>query len=326
VGKNSRSKRQGPPKRLVPAAGSSLEDAADLAGKRCSAYVKDVHQRYPGGLGLMHQMAAMNGDPAVGRWPDWCWVPMGAAYRVVSGGGSSRVTTQAADIGRVAALAAWRLTKGVYRLENDRLLAASVDRVWESKGVPADLRVDRDRYLGGLPQHCVYVAFPAADQPSAQPLPLGVFIHLEHDLNNGRPELRYLLDLDGTWEGLMPGWVALDRLTLDAAARESINQQVAPDIAALLPAAARALLPDGRTAEQDDAAIKLGRLLTVAVWPVAEMLTDPAAVTTRAGMPGEHPQPAAPVKKGDSLAWPVAAQPTQWVLSADVPRTGLRPV
>ncbi|MFF8696199.1 hypothetical protein ACF08W_28710 [Streptomyces sp. NPDC015144] len=317
--------RPGPPRRLVPAAGATPEETAEIAGKRCSAYLKEVHQRYPGGLSLMHQMAAMNGGREVGQWPDWCWVPMSAAYRVVSGGGSNRVPLETSgDIGRIAALSTWRLTKGVYRLENDRLLAQTLDRVWESKGVPADLRVDRDRFLHGLPQHCVYVVFPTAEHPTEHPLPLGVFIHLEHDLGNGRPELRFVIDYDGTWEGLVPTWVALDRLTLDAAAREFINQAAVPGVT--LPAAARWLLPEGRTEEQDDLALQLARLRTVLAWPIAEMLTDVAAVVTRAGVPGEHPAPAAAVTTDGSTDWPIAQQPTQWVVSADVPRAGLHSV
>lgn len=317
--------RPGPPQKLVPAAGATPEKTAELAGRRCSAYLKEVHQRYPGGLSLMHRLAAMNGDRQLGRWPDWCWVPMSAAYRVVSGGGSNRVPLEAAaDVARVAALSAWRLTKGVYRLENDRLLAQTLDRVWESEGVPADLRVDRDRFLHGLPQHCVYVVFPTPVRPTEHPLPLGVFIHLEHDFSNGRPELRFVIDNDGTWEGMIPTWVALDRLTLNAAARESINQSAAPGVT--LPPEARGLLPECRTEEQDAAALQLARLGTVLTWPVAEMVTDPAAVVTRAGVPGELPAPAAAVARDGSSDWPVPPQPTQWVVSADVPRARLHSV
>ncbi|MFF7953967.1 hypothetical protein [Streptomyces griseorubiginosus] len=103
--------------------------------------------------------------------------------------------------------------KGVYWLEPDAQ-NAHVSRLWQAPNVPVDPALGAERFLGSLPQHCVYVALPQTDRPTtAGPLrwPLGVFIHLEHDANNGRPELRIVVDTDGTWEGLQPHPVLLDR-------------------------------------------------------------------------------------------------------------------
>ncbi|MFJ7004235.1 hypothetical protein ACIQWY_30020 [Streptomyces albidoflavus] len=322
--KTKRPARQRP---ILPPAGATPEETAGFAAKRCSAYVKEVHERYPNMLGFLHQMAKEKGGPRGGEWPDWCWLPMAAAVSGIAEmtgpmapfGDMMKV---AADGARVTALATWRLTKGVYRLDHDRLAAKSVDRIWEARGVPANLRIDKKRFLNGLPQHCVYVVLPTPPHPLEHPIPLGVFIHLEHDLNSGRPELRFLIDHDGTWEGLEPVWVALDRPTLEAAARESISPAMPAGLS--VPAAFRALLPGARSEETEDGLVKVAGMPVVLAWPLAEMVTDPEAVMTRYEMPGERPEPAAPDTTGGSPVWPIATAPTHWVLSAEVPRPTLR--
>ncbi len=46
-------------------------------------------------------------------WPDWCFTPLATAYAIVSGGGDNRVSLDTAgDVGRLAALSAWRGTLG----------------------------------------------------------------------------------------------------------------------------------------------------------------------------------------------------------------------
>ncbi|CAM5628434.1 hypothetical protein SGRIM128S_06982 [Streptomyces griseomycini] len=203
-----------PGRGLIPQAGDDAEKVTALAVKRTRRYLAEVRKRYPDAFAQLNRMVRQKGAPGMPDWPDWCWLPMGASYAVASGGGLNRLTAtdpRTADMGRLAALAAWRLTKGVYWLEADAQ-DRHIRRLWKAPGVPADPVLRQERYTGGMPQHCVYVALPQRNRPTQVgplPWPLGVFIHLEHDVNNGRPELRIVVDTDGTWEGLAPHPVML---------------------------------------------------------------------------------------------------------------------
>lgn len=135
----------------------------------------------------------------LGDWPAWCYCPMAAAYAIVSGGGDNRVPlARSLEISRVAALAAWRPTQGVYRFDPD-VMAALL-----STPISGDLPVE---HLHRLPEWCVYVELPPERAH-------GFFAHLEYDPENERTELRFLLDSD---QGLMPLALHLDGGTVDGA-------------------------------------------------------------------------------------------------------------
>ena len=52
------------------------------------------------------------------HWPQWCYLPLFGAYAIVGGGGTNRVPIDRAQHpGVVAALAAWRMTQGIYRYD-----------------------------------------------------------------------------------------------------------------------------------------------------------------------------------------------------------------
>lgn len=120
------------------------------------------------------------------EWPEWCYLPLAASYAVVSGGGDNRVPPLlGADVARLAALAAWRPTQGIYRYD-PALYTALVDTP-----LTGDLPCDS---LRRLPEWCVYVETPGHVWRGS-PL-YGFFAHLEWDPNNGREELRFLLDGD----------------------------------------------------------------------------------------------------------------------------------
>lgn len=130
------------------------------------------------------------------EWPDWCLVPMAAAVAVAGG----------MNAGALAALYAWRYTRSVYMIE-----PSLYRRVTQQ--VPDALSLEQ---MIDLPEWCVYIpdASPAGDEwPGA-----GLWAHLEHDVNTGRPELRLLLDRGvNDWRELEPVLVYLDRDTLTEA-------------------------------------------------------------------------------------------------------------
>jgi hypothetical protein len=139
---------------------------------------------YPGAWGQAEGFRAARG--AGFDWPDWCYLPLAGAYAIVSGGGSNRVPlARMGDVARIGALATWRMTQGIYRFDPS-VFAAVIDTP-----VTGDLPVDA---LMRLPEWCVYVETSGL-QAYASELH-GFWAHLESDSNNGRKELRLLLDVD----------------------------------------------------------------------------------------------------------------------------------
>lgn len=188
------------------------------------AHLHDLTTRYPGAWSQLSGMRERRGA-GLPDWPDWCYVPVAGAYAVISGGGENRVTLdQGVDVGRLAALAAWRMTKGVYRFDADIMAA-----LWETPltgDLPSDL-------LLRLPEWCVYVEVSGRE---VMGVPLhGFYAHLEHDASDGHRELRLLLDYEA---GLSPLPVhlvgtleeGLEQMTLEAELQAAL---LGRDVAAL---------------------------------------------------------------------------------------------
>lgn len=141
---------------------------------------------YPDCWKAGEQLRGMNG--AGMSWPEWCYLPLGGWYAVVSqqraGGGLLTSLHDSADVSRLGALGAWRLTQGIYRFDAT-LRAQLIDTPLGSE-TPLPCEV-----LYRLPEWCMYIEMPdVADSVH------GLWAHLEYDANNGRHELRLLIDSD----------------------------------------------------------------------------------------------------------------------------------
>jgi hypothetical protein len=145
---------------------------------------------YPGAWKQFDQFRQDRGK-GLPNWPDWCYCPIAAAYAIVSSGGDNRVPLHMmADVARLAALAAWRVTQGIYRYDPDVYEAVRTTPI--TGDLPCEL-------LYRLPEWCVYVETPGMIWMES---PLhGFWAHLEWDANTGREEQRLLLDADA---GLVP--------------------------------------------------------------------------------------------------------------------------
>jgi hypothetical protein len=157
---------------------------------RPARWVAEYARRYPGAWAEYDRLRAMRGRE-LPDWPDWCFCPLAGSYAIVSGGGDNRVPPERTDdIGILGALAAWRVTQGIYRFDEElyaSLLATPLDRE-----IPADV-------LERLPEWCVYVETPGLmwlDVPRQLAI-AGFFAHLEHDAGTGRRELRLVIDHGG---------------------------------------------------------------------------------------------------------------------------------
>jgi hypothetical protein len=143
-------------------------------------------------------------------WPDWCYLPLAGSYAVVSNGGPSRLSLdKIADVSRLGALCAWRMTQGIYRFD-----PAVYDAVIETP-VGGDLPCS---VLMQLPEWCVYIETPGMVLSSGRMH--GFWAHLEHDANTHGTELRLLLDQDS---GLSPVPLHIGQWSLSEAIARAVD-------------------------------------------------------------------------------------------------------
>lgn len=222
--------------------------------------LREISARYPDAWRTVEKFRAARGRE-LPYWPSWCFVPMAAGYAIVSAQtGFEKIPPSRLDlildVSIVTAMAAWRLTKGIYRFDPD--LFQAVAGTVLNKNLPSEV-------FFRLPEWCVYLETPGLSCGTA---PLhGFFAHLEWDVKNCRTELRLLLDLEdgllalplhlGDW----PLAEAMDRVLSEAErfgaglsawrsqAREIARQYLAPLVSLLLYlCAANADLQGERTA------------------------------------------------------------------------------
>lgn len=134
-------------------------------------------------------------------WPSWCFVPMANIFPSAAASWHRRPdpVALAADVARLAGLAAWRVTQGIYRFDPDVYRAVTTTPPGR---LPAEV-------LTLLPEWGVYV------EMQNMPETAGFFAHCEYDPRTGTPELRLLLD---TPTGLQPVAIPLTGGSLTDAA------------------------------------------------------------------------------------------------------------
>lgn len=299
--------------------------------RRTRRLLREAEKRYPGGMGTLSELAMGRGSELMGDWPQWCWLPREAAAVVVAGDAPTVPQDREEDVSRLAALATWRLTMGIYRLNDNRVLRDALAAVQEFGGPdpeqvpPPGPLVDQGRILAGMPQHCVYVAFPVPRWQiwglpiGLSTLPLGLWIHLEHNYGSGRPELRLLADTDGSWEGLRSWWLPLDCPTFEAAAREAAPAIVPPGGRERVQPEMRAMLDQ----TNEDRVRKVHTVMRAA-WPLVETITDPDIPISRVGRPGERPFPAQPTPRRGARIWKPARRAVPWLVDTESAESPVR--
>lgn len=171
--------------------------APGRTAERLKGYLASYAQKYPLAWRQFDDFRDAKGTE-LPSWPDWCWCPLAGAYAIITRGSSTIPTpNDMADVGPLGALAAWRITQGIYRFDSDLFQA-----LWET---PLEDKLPVD-VLYQLPEWCIYI-----EHPKPQGDLLGWFVHLEHDISTGRPELRLVLDR----EQLIPVVIHLTHDTLD---------------------------------------------------------------------------------------------------------------
>lgn len=142
-------------------------------------------QLYPGAWKQVDEWRARRGQGGVPNWPDWCFLPLGAWYAIVSEGEGRLPPHLVEDVSRLGAVGTWRVTQGIYRF--DPALFGAIAETPVSGDLPHDV-------LYRLPEWCVYVETPGLAVLGGKLH--GFFAHLECDANTGRPELRLLLNAE----------------------------------------------------------------------------------------------------------------------------------
>jgi len=117
-------------------------------------------------------------------FPDWCYIPAVGAFAGVILEFKNRGDNLDELINKyppelVAALAAWRITKGIYRFDVD-LFDELVESSLEGE-IPSEV-------LFQLPEWCVYVELPESSYD-------GFFCFINHDIDSPVPTLTFLLTL-----------------------------------------------------------------------------------------------------------------------------------
>lgn len=173
-----------------------------------------IAKKYPNAWKMAENMRANRGKD-LPWWPEWCYLPCAGAYTIVANHWNvPRLTTieQVHDLSKIAALAPWRITQGIYRFDPDLLLGLMATPV--EGNLPHDV-------LFRLPEWCIYIETP--NTKWLGDTLYGYFVHLEYDVNDGRTELRLLLDTD---EQLFPVPLHLGDWTLAESIKRFIDESI----------------------------------------------------------------------------------------------------
>ncbi len=199
------------------AAASVLSGLLDLdlpsGTPRPLAILSEYARRYPRARKLAEHFREGKGSAELGpmgSWPEWCYVPLGAAVAIVCAerGVQHLDTPLALDAAVLGALLPWRLTKGIYRIDPD-----VCQSLWQT---PLTGEIPT-RVLRHLPEWCCYVELPPAapatafDPPGWHENLKGFFVHLEWDAAQNHAELRLVLDRE---TGMMPLSLNLEASTV----------------------------------------------------------------------------------------------------------------
>jgi hypothetical protein len=163
----------------------------DQTVERLAGYLAEAAKTYPGAWKAVEMFREDRGK-GLPDWPEWCYLPIAGALAIAIRGEPTALTdAQMQEFAKrkigpasLAALASWRVTKGIYRFHPELFQA-----VWAT---PLEGNLPKE-LLYRLPEWCVYLETPGQDYQGRKLR--GFFAHLEHDVNNRKSELRLLLDV-----------------------------------------------------------------------------------------------------------------------------------
>jgi hypothetical protein len=154
-------------------------------------HVKTIGERYPDAWRQLEHMH-LSRRQARFEWDEWCYVPLEGALGIVTEGKMTgaqltrRHPERVFDAAFLSTFAAWRATKGVYRFDPDIF-----SKLCETKltgELPSEL-------FYRMPEWCVYIETPGLSE--GKRALHGFYTKLDHNPEEGRRELHFVLDLEG---------------------------------------------------------------------------------------------------------------------------------
>lgn len=246
---------------------------------------------YPAAWRMIDRFRADRGTGGLPNWPEWCFLPLAGFYAIVSAdaGLDCLPPHLVGDVGRLAGVGTWRYTQGIYRF--DPALYPAIAATPVDGNLPCDV-------LYRLPEWCVYVETP--NQEWFGERLHGFFAHLEWDANDGRIELRLLLDCE---EDLTPLPLHLGDWPLLEAIRRALT--VARVQALGLGLSGR--IPDGVTEE-----------IGASLEPLVSLLLYLCSQNAEVGDGTRSPQNPAPKRTKQGWRLFAADKPTAWDVGARI--------
>lgn len=184
----------------------------DPTVKRLQQYIRRIVASRPEIWAQIDQMRERRGKD-LPDWPNWCYMPVAGSYAITSGG-AEIAPELLSGVGALATLAAWRPTQGIYRYHPDVLAA-----LWDT---PVDGNIPSE-VLHALPEWCVYIETPGRQWNGLEMF--GFFAFLESDANDGREELRLMVDSGTELNGALPIHLGSDLATgLEHSRQEAYKQ------------------------------------------------------------------------------------------------------
>lgn len=113
-------------------------------------------------------------------WPDWCFLPLVGAHTILTAAQGDDISVS--DFFALEAIAAWRVTQGIYRFD-----PTIFESLWETP-VTGDIPGE---VLHHLPEWCCYIACERTVMGHSC---YGFFVHLDYDIDQCRSELHLVLD------------------------------------------------------------------------------------------------------------------------------------
>ena len=156
-----------------------MTDISLRPGKFLSAYGR----LYPEAWKQVDELRARRKE--LRDWPEWCFLPLTGIHTIATKGKDPQ-SIHAHHVGILGALAAWRVTQGIYRFDS-----TAFNALWKT---PVTGEIPNE-VLFHLPEWCVYI--PTPDQTWQGSNLNGFFAHLEYGMSDRRTELRLVLDVTG---------------------------------------------------------------------------------------------------------------------------------
>ena len=141
--------------------------------------VRKWEKMLPGVYAQMDHLHQAKADGEI-RWPDYCQLPIGAAFTLLQNQEGLSAAHAAAGAAELTACWMWRRSKIVYSFDPDlaQALAEQAEDVEDTDVLPCQL-------LMHLPYPCIYIKAPDMLEHTD-----GFFAWIEYDMDRAAPELR----------------------------------------------------------------------------------------------------------------------------------------